>query len=70
MGISNYQDPAIADLKDARRDAETFAAWLYSDGGGNLPQENVVLLTDEQATLSRTAHAINRIAQVITKMIN
>ena len=67
VGISNYQDPAIADLKDARRDAETFAAWLYSDGGGNLPQENVVLLTDEQATLSRTAHAINRIAQVITK---
>ncbi|HQX44740.1 MAG: tetratricopeptide repeat protein [Saprospiraceae bacterium] len=67
VGISNYQDPAIADLKDARRDAETFAAFLYSKSGGNLPQENVILLTDEQATLSRVANAINMLAQITTK---
>ena len=62
VGISNYQAAGILDIRDARRDAETFAAWLYSESGGNLPQENVVLLTDAQATLSRVGNAINEMS--------
>ncbi len=50
VGISNYQDDDIPDLKYAHKDAETFAAFLQSPSGGNVPSENITLLLNEDAT--------------------
>ncbi len=51
VGISDYQDPAIPDLRFAHRDAEAFVQWLRSPAGGGLPEDNVQPLLNEQATL-------------------
>ncbi len=53
VGISDYQSPAIPDLQYADYDARAFADWLQSPGGGNVPAENIVLLTNEKATNAR-----------------
>ncbi|MEQ1744935.1 MAG: caspase family protein [Saprospiraceae bacterium] len=53
VGISDYQDTHIPDLKYAHRDAEAFAAWLHSPAGGSLPEDNVQLLINEKATLGQ-----------------
>ncbi|HRG69975.1 MAG TPA: hypothetical protein PLS73_14085, partial [Saprospiraceae bacterium] len=36
VGISDYQDPGIPDLRFADKDAEAFANYLRSDAGGKL----------------------------------
>ncbi len=38
VGISDYQDPAIPDLRFPDCDAEAFAAWLRSPAGERLPE--------------------------------
>ena len=48
VGISDYQE--ITDLRYAHKDAQAFASFLLSKAGGSLPEENVRLLTNEQAT--------------------
>lgn len=50
IGISNYQDSGIPDLRFADKDAHEFAAWLKSAAGGSIPEDNIVLLTNENAT--------------------
>ncbi len=50
IGISDYQDEKIPDLRFADRDAEAFYAWLKSPAGGNVPEENIQLLTNKKAT--------------------
>ena len=50
IGISDYQEPLIPDLKYAHRDAEAFANWLRSPAGGSVPEENILLHTNEAAT--------------------
>ena len=52
IGISDYQDDQIRDLKFAHRDATIFAEYLQSASGGNVPAENIKLLTNSQATIS------------------
>jgi hypothetical protein len=42
VGINRY--PGIRDLTYARTDAEAFRNWLVSPKGGQLPEENVVLV--------------------------
>ena len=42
VGINRY--PGIRDLTYARTDAEAFRDWLVSPQGGELPQENVLLV--------------------------
>jgi tetratricopeptide (TPR) repeat protein len=59
VGVSNYQDPEVPDLKFARRDAEAFAAFLQSASGGKLEPDRIRLLTDEQATAARFAAALD-----------
>jgi len=51
IGISDYEDPAITDLQYAHKDAEAFAEWLQSPAGGALPQDNIRVLLNQQATL-------------------
>ncbi|MBK9337464.1 MAG: caspase family protein [Lewinellaceae bacterium] len=58
VGISNYQDPGIPDLKYAHRDAEAFANWLRSPAGGSVPEDNVRLLLNENATKSAIIFAL------------
>lgn len=53
IGISDYQDPGIPDLKYADRDARAFAHWLRSPEGCNLPDSNIVLLENTTATNSK-----------------
>lgn len=51
IGISDYADPAITDLQYAHKDAEAFAQWLQSPAGGALPQDNIRVLLNQQATI-------------------
>lgn len=50
IGISNYQDDGIPDLKYAHQDAKAFVEFLKSKGGGSLKNDQIRLLTNEQAT--------------------
>lgn len=50
VGVSNYADQEFPDLKYAHRDAEAFATFLQSKPGGEVPKENIRLLTDAYAT--------------------
>ncbi|MBK9016870.1 MAG: hypothetical protein IPM82_23965 [Saprospiraceae bacterium] len=40
VGISDYQDPEIPDLRFADKDAQAFAGWLQSPAGGSLEEKN------------------------------
>ena len=53
VGVSDYQDSNIPDLKFAHRDAEEFVAWLKSKGGGSLKDDQIKLLTNGQATVAQ-----------------
>lgn len=55
IGISDYQDPGIPDLLYAHKDAQAFAAYLQSPAGGSLPDENIRLLINQQATMAAIA---------------
>jgi len=48
VGISAYAN--ISPLRFAHKDAEAFAKYLLSPAGGSLPEENIKLLTNENAT--------------------
>ncbi|TNE56498.1 MAG: caspase family protein [Bacteroidetes bacterium] len=58
VGISDYQDPGIPDLKYAHRDAEAFAEWLQRPEGGSVPADNIQLLLNENATKGGVAVAL------------
>ncbi len=59
IGISDYQDENIPDLQFANRDAEAFAAFLQSPGGGNIPSDHIMLLTNKSATTGAMAGAMD-----------
>ncbi len=50
VGISDYQNSQIPDLQFAHRDAEAFATFLQSPGGGGVSPDQIRLLTNAQAT--------------------
>lgn len=49
VGISEYADARIPALQYSDKDAAYFADWLRSPSGGNVPGENVRLLTNADA---------------------
>lgn len=59
IGISDYQDDKIPDLKYADKDAEAFAQYLKSSAGGALPADHIMLLTNQQATTGAIASAMD-----------
>ena len=59
VGISDYQDNGIPDLRFADKDAEAFAQWLRSPAGGNVPDDHIELLTNEKATLGQFGAALS-----------
>lgn len=63
VGISNYQDTGITDLKYAHRDAEAFVSYLRSAAGGAIPAQNIKLLLNEQATLAGLASAWDELTE-------
>ena len=59
VGISDYQNPRINPLRFAHKDALLFREHLLSERGGALPEENVQLLINEQATTSAVRLALD-----------
>lgn len=59
IGISDYADERIPDLQYAHRDAEAFADYLRSPAGGALAESQIMLLTNEQATLGKIVGALD-----------
>ena len=53
VGISDYQDEEIPDLRFADKDALAFAGFLQSPAGGSLDEDHLKVLTNEQATLGQ-----------------
>lgn len=64
IGISDYQDPAIPDLRFAHKDAEAFANYLRSPSGGSLDEDHLKVLTNEQATAGRIAEALDGLIEI------
>src|ERR1700716_2122051 len=62
IGISKYsQLPEEYQLNYAVRDAEIFADYLKSKAGGSVPDENIALLKDDQATAIPVKNALEDI---------
>ena len=57
IGVSEYQDPRL-NLRYAAQDAEDLAALIRTPNGGAFPDENVLLLTDGQATSREVTRAL------------
>jgi uncharacterized caspase-like protein len=60
VGISKYEyhDKGIPNLDNAANDARTFADFLKSSAGGGFKNENVLVLTDDQATSAALRRAL------------
>ncbi len=65
IGISNYDDVNIKDLSFAHKDAMAFASYLTSKSGGSVSNENIKVLTNEQATISNVYAAKREIENKI-----
>jgi len=61
IGISDYQDPGIPDLKYADKDAEAFGSFLRSKAGGSLPESSINLLLNQNATTGKIIAALDGI---------
>ncbi len=59
IGVSDYQNPNIPDLSYAHKDAFAFSQYLKSPAGGNVEEENIITLLDEQATAAQLASALD-----------
>lgn len=64
IGISDYQEEAIPDLKYADRDAEEFAKFLRSPAGGSVGEKELKVLTNKQATAGRVAAALDELIEL------
>jgi tetratricopeptide (TPR) repeat protein len=59
VGISDYQDPGIPDLRFADKDAEAFASYLRSNPGGKLDNDHLKVLINHQATMAQFGNALD-----------
>ncbi|MBK6996751.1 MAG: caspase family protein [Lewinellaceae bacterium] len=67
IGISDYQDLQIPDLRFADKDAQAFANFLYSPAGGSLDGDHLQVLTNTQATAGRIAEALDALIEKAQK---
>jgi len=58
VGISDYQNPQIPDLRFADRDAAAFADWLRSPAGGSVPESHLQVLLNADATTGKIIAAL------------
>jgi len=63
IGISDYQDKDIPDLRFADRDAEAFANFLTRADGLQVPDENVSLLVNKDATSVKVLVALDMLLE-------
>lgn len=63
VGISEYRDTTLGDLRFAHRDAEAFAAYLLSEAGGAIPAEHLRLLLNGDATHGNVVAALDWIQE-------
>lgn len=59
IGISDYEDEDIPDLKYAHKDARAYADFLKSKAGGSLSEEQIILLENQQATTGKIIAALD-----------
>ena len=64
VGISDYQDEGIPDLRFADKDALAFANFLRSPAGGLLDAEHLRLLLNNEATMAQFAAALDWLWEV------
>lgn len=64
VGISDYQDPTIPDLKYADKDAKAFADFLKSPAGGRLDDDHLKLLLNKDATLGQFASSLDWLMEI------
>ena len=64
IGISDYQDPGIPDLRFADKDAEAFANYLRSNAGGKLDNDHLKVLINKEATMAQFANALDWLWEV------
>ena len=64
VGISNYQDKDIPDLRFADKDAEAFANFLRSEAGGKLDVNHLKVLINSEATMAQFAIALDWLWEV------
>lgn len=67
VGISSYESPGITQLQYAHRDAQVFADYLKSKAGGSVPEQNIRLLLNENATYSAIYDALNWLLETCHK---
>jgi hypothetical protein len=65
IGISDYQDKDIPDLRFADKDAEAFANFLRSPAGGALDGDHLKVLTNQNATAGRIAEALDGLIEQV-----
>lgn len=59
VGVSNYMDPGIPDLRYAHRDANIFADFLQDPRGGGLGKDQLKVIVDSNATLAGIQSILN-----------
>lgn len=64
IGIGQFSDPKIPQLRYTTQDAMSFAALLQDSGYGRFKTENVHLVTDAQATTRNIKAELNWLARV------
>ncbi len=64
VGISDYQNEGIPDLRFAHRDALAFVDYLQSKAGGNVPEDQMMVLINEEATTAQIAAAMDWLIEV------
>lgn len=59
VGISDYQDEGIPDLQFAHRDANAMVAYLQSKAGGEIPNDQMKILLNKEATTAQIVAAFD-----------
>lgn len=67
VGISSYDLNGIPRLDFAHRDAQEFARFLRSANGGNVPEDNIRLLINEQANYASIYNSLYWLADTCRK---
>jgi protein O-mannosyl-transferase len=67
VGVSEYRDSLIPDLKYADKDASAFATWLMTQKGADSPSSNIKVLLNEKATGAAVKIALSDLPRVCEK---
>ena len=65
VGISDYQDEDIPDLRFADKDAIAFANYLKSEAGGSLDNDHLKVLLNSDASQAQFAGALDWLWEVV-----